>query len=82
MVSKDWRLCSGANLPVDVVQKLENLTRLSEDLRLMTVQALVEVMRLADKHGVTEVADAAQLCGIQIGDVELPIVALKTAGSA
>jgi hypothetical protein len=82
MVSTDWRLCSGEQLSTDTIEKLANLSRLAEDLRLMTVQALVELMRLADKHGVTEVADAAQLCGIEIGNVALPLVQLKIAGQA
>jgi hypothetical protein len=82
MAKEHWLLCSGGDLPADVVTKLELLTRLAEHFRLATVQCCIEVMELAGQHGVTEVANAAQDSGIEIANAALPIVAWKIAGTA
>jgi hypothetical protein len=77
-----WRLCSGDDVPADVVTKLEIMTQLADEMRVMTVALCAEVMQLADAHGVVEVADAAQKCGVQMANVALPLVALKDCGHA
>lgn len=81
MVAKTWRLCSG-DAPTEVVEKLELLSRLGDELRTLTVALLAELVRLADQHGAVEIADAAHTAGVEIGNQELPLVALQPAGTA
>jgi hypothetical protein len=80
MAKEEWRLCSGGDLPADVVLKLERLSRIADTLRAMCVEACAELMTVADEHGVREVADEAQRVGLAMGDLAMPVVAAGVAG--
>jgi hypothetical protein len=81
MAKEELRLCL-TDLPYDVVAKLETMSKLADELRVMCVAMLTECMELADRHGGTEIADAAQRAGLIISGAALPIVVLGVAGNA